>query len=85
MSPYEIGVMLHYYVAPIDHPDCSKRPPVWQKTLDKFVAIGMLKCNVDSKRDSCYCITEKGTAYVQYLMKVELPICKWIVPHNEDN
>lgn len=83
MTPYEIGLILHYYYSAEDHEDIQRNPPVTRPTLLSFVEHGLLVYRHDSERqvdDAMYAITERGTAYCKALQRVQLPIQIWIQP-----
>lgn len=69
MSPYEIGIMLHYYASACDYPDM--KAPIWHETVTRFVDNGLLK---RSSREEMFSeITALGTVYCRALMAVQIP------------
>jgi hypothetical protein len=85
MTPYEIEVMLWYYTRCEDHEDASRNPPVWRPTIVEFLTAGLLELKpVESKRDVCYVLTDRGKAYCEFLCAVQVPVCKWVQPPRAD-
>lgn len=80
MSPYELGVMLHYYAHIDDHESFVRNPPIWKETHDRFIADGLLEVTPkDEMRDAVLRITPKGRAFVEALQRVPLPRSVWVV------
>jgi hypothetical protein len=84
MSPFDIGVLLHYYAHVDDHPRMRDNPPVWRQTVEWMLADDLLMASTDEA--VTYQITERGRAYVNALQAVPLPVSKWITewPKRED-
>jgi hypothetical protein len=84
MTPYEIGVMLHYYVSATDHEDAERNPPIWRPTIQRFLDDGLLKFVAPDERDqrypTTYAITDRGRVYCYSLQLVELPVAVWGTP-----
>ena len=82
MTPYEIGILLHYYVSPVD-PDDEKyaRNELWSNTIE-WMMDGVVLLDFDkSENNRTYCLTERGRVYVeQGLMQVPLPVQSWHMP-----
>lgn len=82
MTPYELGVLLHYYAHADDHPDLKRQPPIWEITITKFLAQALLVPHF-SPDEPDYRITERGSVYVGALEKVPLPVQVWVIPRQE--
>lgn len=81
MSPYEIGVLLHYYSSACDHDDIHKNPPIWRPTIEKFIADGLLESPGHDHWHRTYRLTERGKFYVvEGLCAIPLPTHKWEIP-----
>lgn len=83
MTPYEIGVLLHYYCRAEDHEDIDRQPPVWRPTILAFKAEGLLRDAVPDERNGgnlTFTVTERGKAFCEALQRVPLPIQKWVMP-----
>ena len=82
MTPYEIGVLLHYYARAEDHEDLHRRPPVWADTLTKFMAADLIRYLSERERAALYPmvyqLTERGRAYCESLQRVPLPESVWV-------
>lgn len=80
MTPYEIGVILHYYISPEDHPD-TKRSPASSAHLEHALATlyseDLLTQN-GSQQGRSLLLTERGKAYAEALQQVPLPVQKWV-------
>ena len=88
MTPYEIGVLLHYYARCDDHEDVRRKPPIWHPTIEAFIASGLLRYLPASERDdwvgATYEIGARGRAYCEALQRVPLPVQAWILPEHID-
>lgn len=90
MTCYELGILIHYYGRADDHDDFTRRPPVWQPTIDAFLDNGLLTLNqqIPTALDipqTIYALTERGRVFVeQGLQRVPLPVQRWVMPSRED-
>lgn len=82
MTPYEIGVLLHYYARVDDHPDIQRNPPIWRPTIDDFKAAKLLATRAaeDNRHEAVYVLTSRGRAYMDVLQAVPLPSLMWVMP-----
>lgn len=93
MSPLEIKMILHIYAIVTDYrdqPDARHgHSEAVRETLESFEASGLIEQSFPdevwdamsrSDRPSQYHITEKGTAFVEALCAVKLPVIKWMQP-----
>ena len=83
MTPYEIGILLHYYASGKD-PDEEQfdmRAPLWRPTIDAFIRdLELMELEYGTLPRS-YRLTERGRVYVeQGLMQVPLPVQSWHMP-----
>jgi len=82
MSPLKIKIALHYFWSPRDYPDQTSQADI--EALAYFVNDGLLTTNnldMDNGESSVeYEATTKLKAYVEALMKVPLPVEKWVIP-----
>lgn len=76
MSPFEIGIILHYYVRGDDHP----RLPDIQQTISEMVGNGLLEDETPSVNGPKYRLTEKGDVYAVALTRVPMPEQRWVMP-----
>lgn len=84
MTPYELCVLLHYYVMADDHEDVEANPPVWRPTVDKLKAHGLL-CDDGGNVRRSYALTERGEIYVELgLCAVPLPVRSWHIPARDE-
>ena len=79
MTPYEIDILLHYYSRAEDHEDIHRKPPIWQPTLRRFLDDELLQPTANGA-DVIYAISERGTAYVEALQRIPLPVQIWVIP-----
>lgn len=75
MSPYEIGILLWYYAHCDDHPDFDRKPPIWEPTIQSFFFSKLVRTTGGT--GPIFELTEKGTAYVESLKAVPLPVAVW--------
>ncbi len=84
MTPYEIDLILWYYSRAEDHPDVKRDPPIFQPTMRAFLHDELLRYLAETERHQkhpmSYEITERGQAYVEALMRVPLPVQRWVMP-----
>lgn len=83
MTPYELGVMLHYYCHPGDSPEVERKPPIWRPTINWLLAEGLLQVNADSSRDATYVLTDRGQFFCEALQQLPLPVHRWEIPHGQ--
>lgn len=83
MTPYEIGILLHYYARCDDAPEINA--PIGPETVKEFVDKGLLQ--YIPERDQAahnpvkLRLTERGYVYVKFgLCKVPLPVQEWRIP-----
>jgi hypothetical protein len=81
MTPLQISMMLHYYAiaAPYaqNDPEHANSPAVFEQR-GELMRDGLIKPDVESR--SGWRATPRGTAYVDALCRMPLPICKWVTP-----
>lgn len=80
MTPFEIGILLHYATTPGDHPLMSDPPPIWRETINRFIADGLLAR--DESGAAAYAATDKLRAYTDALQRVPLPVQVWVTPND---
>lgn len=84
MTPFELDILLHYYGHADDHPVVENNPPVWRETLDAFKSERLLQdepCVAPpGYPQRTYRLTERGQAYVAFVLAVPLPITTWRLP-----
>jgi hypothetical protein len=80
MSPYEIGILLHYYGTMHDHPDMMSNPPIWRPTIDRFIGEDLIRANTDDSVDRRYALTARGEFFVTHgLCELEPPRQEWVM------
>ena len=75
MTPLEIDMMLHFYCRADSYP--WRGAPAEQAALQRFREEGLVvePLNVDKVK-----LTDRGRAYVNFLMDMPLPVAKWSLP-----
>lgn len=85
MTPFELDILLHYYAHTVDHPVVEENPPIWAETLDAFLSEKLLQHNPKvpppGYSGRIYCLTERGRAYIGFVLEVPLPTTKWVLPN----
>ena len=81
MTPFEIDVLLHYYMRPIADHAVMAYDKSWAR--DRFLAEGLLERAKYTY--TTYQLTERGIAYCEALQRVPLPIQKWVQPEEAHN
>jgi hypothetical protein len=79
MTPLQISMMLHYYVAATDYRDGDFSAPAVRRALEDFKASDMLRYCTVPFRDAAYEVTDKGRAFVKALCSVPEPTIKYVV------
>ena len=81
MSPYELKILLHYYVSPEDCPELGVAP-IWDETVLKFMDTQLLEKRVTPRLDeSLYYISPRGEAYIEAILRLPLPVQRWMVEY----
>lgn len=83
MTPLEIDILLWYHHRATDYRDGDFSAPAVRATIDAFSgSLGLLAPNdVRQGRDlRSYLVTERARVYVEHLLAVPLPECRWEIP-----
>lgn len=87
MTPYEIGILLHYFCRAADPTEeqFSMRAPAWRPTIDSLVEAGLIEFNANAVWSSAtYKLTAKGEFYVtEGICNVPLPVADWKIPERQ--
>lgn len=76
-SPYELGILLHYYVSPTDYP--YNDAPIWPETVNRLRWLGLMAGNLDTNSD--HRLTPCGEAFVRLsLCEAPIPEQQWVLP-----
>lgn len=75
MTPVEIGVLLHYYVSPEEHPRIHA--PAVKEAIRKWVAEGIL---IQDMETEIYRTSYRGSVLVKMLCDTPMPIKVWSDP-----
>jgi hypothetical protein len=81
-SPSNLELLLHCHYSPEQHP--RLRAPAIQEGIDYLIGHGMIR-HARGGDPEIYDTTEKGVAYIDYLMQVPFPEQHWIVPGEKIN
>jgi hypothetical protein len=65
MTPYQLSILLHYYVSP----EPFKYAPILEETVRSFLDVELIKVDGDT-----YILTEKGRKYIKMVLNTPLPI-----------
>lgn len=88
MSPFEIGVILHYHCRVGDHEIVTRPPPIGPSTLDWFLKEELLRPTRDDEQHidhpAVFSITPRGRAYVEALQALPLPVQVWVIPERTE-
>lgn len=88
MSPLQIEILLWYYARANDYRDGDFSAPAVREAVDDFRgAAGMLAPTNDLPSGQvalrAYRLTDRGQAYVDALMAMPLPVCRWEIPKQD--
>jgi hypothetical protein len=84
MTPYEVGILLHYYGHARDPVEgqFDMRAPIWRPTITWFINMGLIEHDKSEGTMRSYRLTDKGRCYVEDgICNVRLPEPKWHIPH----
>ena len=85
MRPIDIEVLLHYYTRGDDYRDGDFSAPAVRELIDIFTSeLDLLRASMRERKFgqpmAAYEITERGKVYIEALMRVQLPVQKWVMP-----
>lgn len=82
MTPYALGIVLHYYARADEHSDAMRNPNSWQDNVDRLVDMGLIRPRRDTTNYSgTYETTERGEVYVKAVLALPLPVQAWVMPN----
>jgi hypothetical protein len=74
VTPFELDILLHYYVSGADHPSMSDPPPIWRDEIEYLYAEKLLEKGVDT----AHRLSDRGRVFLNYVM--DLPLPQWQMP-----
>lgn len=81
LTPYSLGVLLHYYTTPEPHAHerhfGTGSHGLFEQVCAAFVQAGVLAANPRQDREGRYAVTEKGEAYVRAILLTPVPDPYW--------
>lgn len=80
MTPLEIEILLHYYTTPGDYRNGNFSAPAVPEALTKLTHMDEPLLTYDPNKTPRYEITDRGSAYIQALTQVPLPMKAWVLP-----
>ena len=84
MTPFEIDILLHYYVSPDRHRVEIDNPPIWRETRQWFLDNDLLRHREPTiKSDASYEVTERGKAWIEHVCSLPLPVATWVMPKEQ--
>jgi len=86
MTPFELDILLHYYVSPAPHRVEYDNPPIWADTRSWFLREGLLEPadKLDKeKHGGSYCATERAKVLIEHICSLPLPV--WRMPSAPQN
>jgi len=78
MSPFQLGILLHYYSCLDEAEEVKRNPPILEETMQQFVADGLLEPATHDHGASWQC-TDKGKFFVEYICALPLPEHSWTI------
>jgi hypothetical protein len=86
MTLSEIGLLLHYYYSPEEHPDIESGGKGWvRQGLASLIHFGLVAPRqVRCESGSSYEVLERGSVYVKAIQAVPLPVQVWVIPDAGD-
>lgn len=87
MTPLEIEIVLHYYCSHTDYGrdkgggNCPSDAPAVVEALGDLVRSGLIELSGSLLApEPRYLIADRGSAYVEFLKEMPLPVSKWVMP-----
>jgi hypothetical protein len=77
-TPLKLEILLHSYVSYDPFP--RQQAPAVVEAIKYLFEQKMIH---STKVDHVYGVTERGTAYIQHILSVPFPVCRWIIPTNQ--
>lgn len=77
----QIGVLLHYYWNPTEHPDCGPSLE-WRACINGLLEAELIRPAVVGVASDgrSYAVTERGAVYVEAIRALPLPVQVWHMP-----
>lgn len=75
MTPFLLGICLHYYYSPEQHPSARQDGQMVVEAFQQLKVRGLLR-----EIDCGYAGTEALKVYVDALCSVPLPVTRWVIP-----
>ena len=81
MTLFEIDILTHYHTRATDYRDGDFSAEILPEVFDNLVSDNLLTCTgrIDG---AVYKITDRGTAYIEALQAMPLPVAKWVMPES---
>ncbi len=83
MTCYELSLLIWYYTRPGDYPDLTTNPPIWGTTIDRLLNEHMLVLT-DGSQKRTYELGERGTIFLEAVLKLPWPVQKWVIETPRD-
>ncbi len=79
MSPFELGILIHYYGCCDEAEEVRRQPPILAETMEWFLKEDLLK-PATHKHGGSYECTERGKWMVEYICALPIPRQIFIMP-----
>ena len=81
MTPFELDILFHYYVSPIEHRVVIDNPPIWARTRQWFLDENLLQVRKQhSIHGATYEVTGRAMCLINHIMALPLPVNDWRMP-----
>lgn len=79
-TPYELGILLHYYCRAEEH----EHAPIFESTIDKLISAGLMRHGIRQDDLLNWALTDCGKAFIELgLLQTQVPIQVWTMPVKE--
>lgn len=85
MTPYDLKLLLHIYVTPINFEHAGTEH--YEGVIQDFLMRGIIKQETEFSyhNEHGYALTEKGKAWLEMILSTPVPVNRWIDPRDEKN
>jgi hypothetical protein len=77
ITPYALGILLHYYVRSDAHPDAADNSAPWRVNVRNMMDLGLLESSVSG---TTYQTTERSRVFLETILRVQFPVQQWVIP-----
>lgn len=80
MHSIELQILLHYHDHPGDFMEGDFRTDAVRQAVEWLKAMRLIERNGLASAQSAYIISERGRVFIDAVLKLPLPVEKWVMP-----